>query len=445
MKILHVPFTFYPDPGGGTEVYVEALAREQQRRGDAVAIAAPGEREARYEHDGLPVRRFPRAPTLALRDLYGDGDPTTAAAFDRILEAERPDLVHLHALTAAVSLRLARTVKRRGIRLIFTYHTPTISCQRGTLLRWGSEVCDGVLDLTRCTACTLQGLGVPRVLAELAGRTPVAVGAALEAAARSGGVWTALRLRELMRRRHAAVRAVLAEADRVVALCAWGRDLLLRNGVPPAKIVLARHGLPDTPLSEPAEVSDAPARSPIRLIVLGRLDPTKGVHVLLRAVRRIPAAALTLDIYGIVPGAREAAYLASLRALAAGDPRVVFHPALPPDEVAAVLRRADALVVPSQWLETGPLVVLEAFAVGRPVLGSNLGGIAELVMHEINGLLIEPRSVPAWAGALAQMAAHPEILTRLRTGIRPPRTMVTVADEMATLYRRLLSAGEWGR
>jgi len=86
-------------------------------------------------------------------------------------------------------------------------------------------------------------------------------------------------------------------------------------------------------------------------------------------------------------------------------------------------------------------VVLEAFAAGVPVLGSRLGGIAELVREDVDGILVEPASVAAWTAALQALAADPERCMRLRGGIRPPRTMTTVAAEMAALYQRLLKRG----
>ena len=58
MKVIHVPFGFRPDPVGGTEVYVEALAREQQRRGVDVVVAAPGRESTRHMDNGLPISRF---------------------------------------------------------------------------------------------------------------------------------------------------------------------------------------------------------------------------------------------------------------------------------------------------------------------------------------------------------------------------------------------------
>jgi glycosyltransferase involved in cell wall biosynthesis len=79
-------------------------------------------------------------------------------------------------------------------------------------------------------------------------------------------------------------------------------------------------------------------------------------------------------------------------------------------------------------------VVLEAQAVGTPVLGSNLGGIAELVQHGVDGWLVPSGDVEAWAKALLSLAETPDLLTRLRKGIQSVRTMSRVASDMAELY-----------
>src|SRR5207248_1860141 len=142
---------------------------------------------------GLPVRRFAVKKQLKdVSELYGEGDAGAAEQFGRILDEERPDIVHLHALTRGASLRLVREAKRRGISVVFTYHTPTVSCQRGTLMRWGTEVCDGRLDLHACTRCALHGHGVNRATSLLVGSLPVAVGRTIGATHLSGRVWTAL-------------------------------------------------------------------------------------------------------------------------------------------------------------------------------------------------------------------------------------------------------------
>lgn len=435
MKALHVPFTFYPDPVGGTEIYVHGLAREQQRLGSTVIVAAPAEENDAYRHDGIAVRRFAVNPNVAdPRELYGDGDPHAAAAFARILDDERPDLVHLHAFTRAVSVRLVREAKRRDIPVVFSYHTPTVSCQRGTLLRWGSEVCDGALDIHACARCTLHSHGLTRIASVAAGSLPSPVGRMLGNIGASGGLWTALRMTELVELRHAAFHALMREADHVVALCQWVKDLLLRNGVPAEKVTVSRQGVSR---EIPAQRNHT-ASSVLRAAFLGRLHPTKGVHLVVEALRGDPQLPVRLDVFGVAQGEADQAYGMRLAKLASGDPRIAFHAPIPNDRVVEQIQEYDLLAVPSQWLETGPIVVLEAFAAGIPVVGSNRGGIAELVEHGVNGLLVDPALPDGWAEALRQLSQDRGLIARLRSGIRPPRSTRDSALDMQALYKLVL-------
>jgi glycosyltransferase involved in cell wall biosynthesis len=311
-------------------------------------------------------------------------------------------------------------------------HTPTVSCLRGTIMmRWGVEPCDGVMDASVCTGCTLHGKGVPRLAAQTLAHLRFPLPASRFRVA------TALRMRSLVELRHVVTRSLFDEVDHIIAVCRWVKDVLIRNGVPGQEITLCRQGV-----VEKSEVESWKPRgertqsaSPLRIAFFGRLDPTKGVHVLIRAVRFLPSARIALDIFGIAQGRKR--YEQTLRAIAKGDNRIQFRAPVPADRVVTTLRNYDLLAVPSQWLETGPLVVLEAFAAGIPVVGSRLGGISELVVDEINGILVEPNSVPAWAAALDKISREPALLNKLRAQIRPPRTMSKVAEEMANLYSTL--------
>jgi glycosyltransferase involved in cell wall biosynthesis len=438
MKVIHGPFCFRPDPVGGTEVYVEALAREQQRRGVDVVVAAPAAQAWHHVDNGLPVRRFAVSGDQDLGSVYGEGDETASREFAGIVDREQPDVVHLHAFTSAVSARLARGVQQRGVRIVFTYHTPTVSCQRGTLLRWGREVCDGKLDVHTCAGCTLHGLGVGRQTASALGALPTALGRVVGGLELAGGAWTGLRMTNLIQAQQTAFRSFMHDVDRVVVLCRWTADLLMRNSIPAEKLVLSRHGLPQSaPLaSEPAFIP-ASDRTPVRIVFLGRLHPTKGLDILLRAISSLPNAPLELHVYGIYEDP-EGAYARTLRQAAAGDPRVRFCAPVPSDQVPTLLRGFDVLAVPSRWLETGPLVVLEAFAAGLPVIGSKLGGLVELVDEGVNGLLVEPESVESWSAVLRQLIEEPDLIAQLRAGIRPPRRMEAVADDMQAVYRDLV-------
>src|SRR5262249_35873746 len=129
----------------------------------------------------------------------------------------------------------------------------------------------------------------------------------------------------------------------------------------------------------------------------GRLDPTKGVDLLINAMQLAPAANVLLEVYGVhQPGSDSLAAL--LKNAAASDPRISMQPTLRPDAVVDAMRACNLVAVPSRWLETGPLVVLESFAAGTPVLGARLGGLAEIVTEGGDGMLVAPDD-PAASGS----------------------------------------------
>ena len=76
MRVVHVPFGYFPDVVGGTEVYVAQLARDLRAHGVESVIAAPAEGTvaARYEHEGVPVHRFGLSADASVDVLYGAGD-----------------------------------------------------------------------------------------------------------------------------------------------------------------------------------------------------------------------------------------------------------------------------------------------------------------------------------------------------------------------------------
>jgi glycosyltransferase involved in cell wall biosynthesis len=441
VKIIHVPFCFHPDPMGGTEVYVEALGRHLTQQGVSSLIAAPALSNQSYSYNHLPVRRFAINPEIRhLADLYGPGDRQGALEFAKLLDAEQPDLVHLHAFTRGVSLRLVRAAKARGLPVVFTYHTPTVSCTRGTLLRWGEEICDGAIDVATCTACTLQAQGAPKGLAKALAQLPSLLTQPLAHTPLKGKLWTALQMRAMVQCRSEVFQEFMAEVDHVIAVCDWVKRVLILNQVPEAKITLIRQGLchePPDQAATPALVE--PPDRPLRLVFLGRLDPTKGLDVLLAALGADPELKVTLDVYGVLQGDGQAAYQQKLQALIRADPRVVLKAPIPADQVVTTLGAYDLLVVPSQGLETGPMVVLEAFAAGVPVLGSRLGGIAELVSDGVDGLLVEADSGSAWTGVFKGLCDDRQALGQLKLSVRQPGTMAMVVAQVTSIYSQLLS------
>lgn len=444
LDVLHVPFTYFPHPVGGTETYVAGLVRALRPRGVMGAVAAPGEIDAASEHDGMAVFRFAGSPRSSLDAAYGAPDESAAKSFSTLLGRIQPKLVHIHARSAAVSERLVDVAHDNGAKVVFTYHTPTVSCVRGTMMWMGLKPCDGELHVRRCTSCTLQSHGVPMPVSRSLAAVPQSVGEALGWARLAGGTFIALRMSALVGASHRRFQVLMDKVDHVVAVSDWVAEVLRANGVPPAKMTLCRQGV-DTPLDVTSPSTPRDARTepngPLRIGYFGRIDPTKGVDILIKALRRAPDVPVHLGIHGVLQSGSEG-YEKELRGAAASDPRVSIHPGLPPERVARAMRTYDLIAVPSRGLETGPLVVLEAFAAGTPVIGARLGGIAELVADGVNGVLAEPDDPGAWATVIRSLAADRDEIARLRNGVRAPRSMDDVACEMAAVYQTVLRPDE---
>jgi glycosyltransferase involved in cell wall biosynthesis len=431
LDILHVPYTYWPDAVGGTEIYVAALVRELRELGLESGIAAPGRVE-----DGSPSSGVFRWPVVnpVTDAAYGRPDPASGLAFRDILLRTNPRIVHLHARTSAVSTLLLHEARAVGARTVFTYHSPSASCMRGTMMLEGREPCDGRLIGARCTRCVLLKNGVPEWAVGPLSGLPTAVGAAAASVGLRRGPWLALRMRQLVENAHRDTQELLEQADRVVAVCDWVADVLRRNGVHEPRLVVNRQGIARE-LAGEGEETPSTAR-PLRVAYFGRLDAAKGVDVLIRAA--LACDDVELDIYGISQGEHDG-YARTLEKVARENPRIRFKSSVGQDDVATEMRHADVVAVPSIGLETGPLVVLEAFSAGRPVLGSRLGGIAELVRDGVDGCLIAAGDVAAWTASMNALAVDPARLAHLRAGIRPPRTMRDVAVDMNRVYAKLLS------
>jgi len=419
---------YLPDSIGGTEKYVRGLATELKQSGIDVAIAVPApfaSRVTRELIDDVPVFRF--APTET-RDF----DLTTHApnGWQEILEAFRPTIVDLHSVTSGMGLAHLRAARALRARTLVSIHLPGLVCARGTLLRFGHELCDGDLRAQPCTTCRLEARGVPAPVGSFLSELPSGL-----------GDWVArLPVPDIARRMVSAddahrdrmrwLSAIADQADRLVAVSDFLKSVLIRNGVAAEKIVVCRQGVESG--GEPRRPI-AGTREPgvLKVGFVGRFDPLKGLDVLLDAAERIPPdARIEFHIWGAarIPAAR--AYRDEIMRNAQGLRNVVFHGEA---SSMAPYDLVDILAVPSTCYETGPFVVLEAHAAGIPVVGSNLGGIAERVTPGRDGLLFPMGDARTLAHILLELWQAPEKLAQLRpTG--PVRTIADVARETLDTY-----------
>jgi glycosyltransferase involved in cell wall biosynthesis len=161
------------------------------------------------------------------------------------------------------------------------------------------------------------------------------------------------------------------------------------------------------------------------LLFVGRLSPEKGLQTLLSAAA---AHGLPLVVVGDGP------LRAEVEACAATVPCVQYHGPSDAVGVAAAMRHCRALVMPSECVEGMPMVVLEAFAAGTPVLASRRGGPGEMIQPGVNGLLFEPGDTEGLVRAAHALLADDVLAARLGAAGRASyETLYTPATNYALL------------
>ncbi|MDO9383491.1 MAG: glycosyltransferase [Hyphomicrobiaceae bacterium] len=182
-------------------------------------------------------------------------------------------------------------------------------------------------------------------------------------------------------------------------------------------------------------IPDAP-----RLVFVGRLCAEKGVPILLEAVSTLAAGGQPCEVVlvGDGPLRGEIEQMITGRKLQANVKILGWQSS---ERVRAEIEKSRALVVPS-FAEGLPIVVMEAFAMGRPVVSTQVAGIPELVQHGQNGWLVAPGSAEALAGALAEAARMPaaEIAQMGRTAAADLRRMHDFTEQMNLLEGLLKDA-----
>jgi glycosyltransferase involved in cell wall biosynthesis len=440
MKIVQICGWYFPDSLGGTETYVDALATRLRAAGHQVAIAAPdpgATRERTYQHDGLPVFRFP-IPASPTRDEVQHVTPARGA--DRLhawLRDAAPDVVHFHTFGTGTGPHEVRAAKATGARVFATTHSGSLGfiCQRGTMMRWGKELCDGVMSPAKCAACELQHRGLPRPLADVVGLVPPTAGHLLGRV--PGKLGTTLGMSDLVARNAALQSDMLSQVDRFVVLTKWAQQAALANDGNGAPVVLNRLGVRATAAQiEQARGIPRPRRQHLTVAYLGRFERIKGVHDLARAIRALGhELPIRVEFRGPVSNLHELGVTNELKAIVGPDAWVQFLPPADPQNVFEYLRGVDVLCCPSVALEGGPTVALEAMAVGTPVIATRMTAMAEIIQDGVNGRLLPPGDWRALAATLRQVALDPAgTIERWRMALPPVRTMDDVVWDYLQMY-----------
>lgn len=438
MGVSHYPPTY----AAGAELCTERAARWLVDRGHSVEIVCVERIDAdqhlsvqRDVQDGVLVHRLGlklvgMGEHLGLRyrdDALGDW-------FADYLTRAQPDLFHSQScyLLTASTIDAARRV---GVPTVATLHDYWFLCPRITLLRSNGERCLDPATVADCTWCLMAERRRYRLL----GTAAATLGRPRrQGESRRGPFGWPLddRLLGRLDDRRTYLRRMLQSVDQVIAVAPLIRDLLVADGLSPARVRLIPTGLD---VNGWRGVPHTSSHGVLRIGYLGQIAPHKGIHVLVKAFRRlVPGRTVPeLHIYG--DRTRFPQYGARLEQLAAGHSRIRFHGGYDNRRVEAMLSQLDVIVVPSVWFETGPVVVMEAFAAGVPVVVSRLPNQQYRVRDEVDGLLFSPGDVDDLARQLQRLIDEPALLRRLAEGVAPVHTLEDEMVEIEALYRGVLA------
>ena len=172
----------------------------------------------------------------------------------------------------------------------------------------------------------------------------------------------------------------------------------------------------------------------------GNLNPWKGVLPLLQAAKLLAASGeedFSLRIHGGAPFQSERFTTALDAALAGASSHVSHSGPYSRDEVPALRAEVDWVVMPSIWWENAPLVIQEAFQHRRPLIVSNIGGMAEMVRDEIDGLHVRPGDPAALARTMRRAMDEAGLWQRLVHGIAEQPSLAACAGRHLTLFDSL--------
>ncbi|MBI4538203.1 MAG: glycosyltransferase [Gemmatimonadetes bacterium] len=322
---------------GGEDKAVELQRQLLMERGHSVSLLMGD--GARVREGGL---RAKLTGALAMGYSWSAGQAMAA-----LIGRERPDLIHVHNLYPTLSPSVVVVAKRAGKPVVMTLHNYRLRCPNGLFLRQG-EPCE------RCAAGNHLHAVVGRCRGSLAESSVYAVTLAWHR-------WLGLLEKRV---------DVFISPSRFLA----GR--LCQYGIPRDRMRVVANFVPD-----PGARSGGGGYA----AYLGRLSPEKGVETLIAAFRRLPDRQLVLA--GTGPEEER------LRALANAAANIRFVGHLTGQALVDHMRGAAFCIQPSLWYENQPFSALEALAHGVPLLVSDRGGLPELVVPGVSGLVFEAGDV----------------------------------------------------
>ena len=449
MKIVYATHQFLPDYSAGTEILTYSTAKEISRRGHEVCIftgyPVKGAVEAsqafdRYKYDGISVDRFFHSNTSSIRPR----NPMEAEYnnlffadyFRKRIQELKPDLVHFYHLQR-LSASAIDICMELGIPTLFTPTDFWLVCPTNQLLLPDHSLClgpdKGMVNCVRHLAAISQGKRIRSILERLPDWLIAVFIRGVKCA-----FWPEKRYGPLvcaLAARPAYMKKRMNQIDMVLVATRFMEEMLLRSGLEARRIRHVPFGIDHTHITR---VSAKGTEKHLRIGFIGTLYHHKGAHVLLEAVRSLPAdMPLKVKIYGDLEQFPE--YARALRSVAGNDHRIEFCGTFPNPEIGEIFYGLDVLVISSLWYENTPLVLYSAQVARVPVVATDLGGLNEVITDGENGFLFERRDVKKLSDIIRMLCNDRSVIKHLSDHARKPKSIPSYIDELERIYDDIIN------
>lgn len=293
-----------------------------------------------------------------------------------LIQKKRPKIVHFHNTFPLISPAAYYAAKDEGIPVVQTLHNFRLLCVNGLFFRDGQV----------CETCLTKKTPLPGIIHRCYRESAVASAATA-----------------MMVKFHDWVGTWLHMVDIFIVYSQFAHKKFIEGGLPKEKIAFKTNFL--YPVPEPGTGSGHYA------LFVGRLSPEKGTTTLLTAWQQL-GHKIPLKIVGNGPLALE------VNTAAENIAGIEWLGPKPLSEVYELMGEAAFLIISSEWYETFGRVGIEALAKGTPLVVSNIGALAELVIPQQNGLTFEPGNADDLATQIDWLMTHPQQLKQMRAFAR---------------------------
>lgn len=394
MKICIISSLYKPTIIGGAEVVAEKTARELQRRGHEVFVVTTNHHSKTEEVDVDDIKTY-RIP-LNIYSIYNLSDqsiikkllwhlidlwnPSAYFKLKDILKEKKPDIIHIHNFKGFSGAAFS-AAKKLDVPVVFTVHDYSVYCVRANLLKGDGSI---------CTEPRIPCRFYKEVNSFFIDKIP----------------------------------------DFVISPSKFLIDKLKSQGFFRDSEIAV---IPN-PVEKDPEIIEKDYIT-IDILYVGALSGHKGTDILIRAFRELGDDNMRLHIVGRGPDEDK------LKALRGDDERIIFHGFLEGEELSEMYAKANVTVVPSIGYENSPMVIYESFTHSTPVIGSNIGGIPEIVSEGYNGFLFEPGNKDELKSILKRLVEDPSILKELEKNAYESAKKYTLKehiDKLERIYNNLL-------